>query len=168
MSLNRTTAVICAATLTTACGVLPPGQSSLQKQVVGTWRTVEEVFISGSERRPATYGERPANYLIYTSEGTFCYTFTARERPRFEGRGTAEQRAAAFSTMEAACGTYSIEDEAGKVRVTRIVHSDPNRTGSTVNRQYQMRGDNLVIRSEPFPMDGRSWVYEATYQRVGR
>jgi Lipocalin-like domain len=73
------------------------------------------------------------------------------------------ERAAAFSSYLAYCGSYEIS---GDVVVHRVAMSSfPNGVGSEQMRFHELSGDELVLRTAPLVIGGDSIVNELRWRR---
>jgi len=121
----------------------PIAHANDQAKVVGTWKLVSFVneFQDGSEAKGA-YGQHPTGYVIFTSEGRVMFMVEAEGRKAPESD---EQRAAAFRTIIAYTGTYTLD--AGKF-VTKVdVSGNPSWVGTEQVRDYKLDGDTLKVIS---------------------
>ncbi len=77
--------------------------------------------------------------------------------------GSEAERAEAYSSYIAYCGTYEVE---GNVVIHRVQMSlFPNWVGSAQERYFELSGDELVLRSVPVEVGGRLVVSELRWIR---
>lgn len=80
---------------------------------------------------------------IFTSTH-FCMMATAKERTAFASEEPTDAEAAeAFRTLQAAGGTYEVED--GAIVFHRLVNRHPNLAGRDYRWTYELDGDRLVL-----------------------
>ncbi len=135
--------------------------------LVGRWRLVS--WSIGTENGAGAYpfDESAEGSLVYTPGGWMMVTLAKAERARLStddvvGGGEAE-RAAAYSSYVAYCGTYEVE---GDVVIHRVQMSlFPNWVGSEQERYFELSGDALVLRGPPVSVAGRSVVNELRWIR---
>jgi lipocalin-like protein len=147
--------------------MLEQGATMADDGLVGTWR-----LTSWSARREdgvVTYpfGERAEGSLVYTAGGWMIAMLAASDRVSLsagDGVGGSEaERAAAFSTYVAYCGTYEVE---GDVVVHRVAMSlFPNWVGGEQKRYLELSGDELVLRMPPLEIEGKVTVNEFRWIR---
>ncbi|AVA24687.1 lipocalin-like domain-containing protein [Rhizobium sp. NXC24] len=113
-------------------------------------------------------GEEASGLLVYTSSGTMMVQMTAANRPAFETSdplgGSAEERAAAYSTCLAYFGSYRVGD--GKVTHRIEGSSFPNWAETEQVRPYELKGDELILRTPPSESGGITTVNEMSWIRV--
>ena len=88
--------------------------------------------------------------IIYT-ETHACHLFTAKDRQEFsdEQNRTEGEEAAAFRTLEAAAGTYSVS---GSVSTSNMeFHRIPNAAGKPWPVEFTIEGDKLFVESVRHP-----------------
>ncbi|MDK4740390.1 lipocalin-like domain-containing protein [Rhizobium sp. LEGMi198b] len=113
-------------------------------------------------------GEEASGLLVYTSSGTMMVQMTAANRPAFETSdplgGSAEERAAAYSTCLAYFGSYRVAE--GKVTHRIEGSSFPNWSETEQVRPYELKGDELILRTPPSESGGITTVNEMSWIRV--
>jgi hypothetical protein len=78
--------------------------------------------------------------------------------------GSDVERAAAFSSYVAYCGSYEVT--ADDVVVHRVAISlFPNWVGSEQTRYFELAGDELVLRTAPIKIGGKLLVNELRWHR---
>jgi hypothetical protein len=111
--------------------------------LIGTWKLVswDTEWQDGSERAPI-YGKNPKGYIIFTAQGRMMAVLEAEVRKVPQ---TDEESAAAFRSMTAYSGVYSLE---GDKWVTKVdVSSNPAWHGTNQVRFYKLDGDQLHVTS---------------------
>jgi hypothetical protein len=101
-------------------------------------------------------GERPQGMIYYADDGWMAVQISGRDRPAIASSlpsgGTEQEKAAAYSTYLAYCGTYAVRDG-------HIVHSVrlslfPNWVGDNQVRSAELQGDQLVLGASVETPDG--------------
>ena len=120
--------------------------------LVGRWRLVS--WSSRADDGTVTHplGERAEGSLIYTAGGWVSVHLAEADRASLQTvdplRGSTDaERAAAYSTYSAYCGTYQVEGEAVVHHV--LMSLFPNWVGTELRRQVELSGDDLVLRTSP-------------------
>ena len=91
-------------------------------------------------------------------------------RQRFGSRewsaGTSSERADAYSTYNAYCGTFSLPEPGVVVHhVELAIH--PDHPGMDKRREYILGGDDLVLRTQAVEAAGRPASSELRWRRRG-
>ena len=142
---------------------------TVKNLLVGAWhlRDCEGRSADGDISRP--FGDHPSGMLLYDADGNMAVTLMQSYRRSFASedaaRATEEEILAAFDEFDAYSGTYTLDPGKGTVihhvRQARF----PNWIGTDQLRHYSQQGDTLVLRSAPFPRDGKEWVFTLTWIR---
>ena len=120
-------------------------------KVAGSWRLVtwRRVVEGGDTTWPL--GENPIGVLIYAEDGRMAVQMLAVDRARIDSTdalgGTAEERAAAYSTCLAYYGSYEADENAITHRVEGSLY--PNWSETVQVRPYTLEGETLVLRTPP-------------------
>jgi hypothetical protein len=136
-------------------------------ELVGRWRleSFTTHFEDGSVRHP--FGKRPQGTLVYTAAGGMIGVLVAENRPNLSTQdlvgGSEADQAKAFATCVAYCGTYEVDDGA-------VIHNVeasllPDWVGTRQKRHMDVRGDDLVLRTDPMQYGGRTVVSELHWIR---
>ena len=120
--------------------------------LVGRWRLVSWSARADDGTVTHPLGERAEGSLIYTAGGWVSVQLADANRvslPTMDPlRGGSEaDRAAAFSTYSAYCGTYQLEGDGVVHRV--LMSLFPNWVGTELRRQVELSGDDLALRIAP-------------------
>jgi len=131
-----------------------PSQSSLQKQLIGTWRLV--AFEDRKDKNDPNsewtypYGKNPKGYIIYDETGHVMIQAMRTPPPlKFasgdDQRPTPEEAQTVYLGYVAYFGTYSIDE--GKHTVTHHVEGslNPGFVGTDQQRPFELSGDRLII-----------------------
>ena len=106
------------------------------------------------------FGEDAEGSLVYTPGGWMAGTLVDPARALMSTDdvigGSETERAAAFATYVAYCGTYEVE---GDVVVQRVQMSlFPNWVGSEQKRYFELSDDELLLRAPPVEVSAaRRW-----------
>ena len=137
------------------------------EQLVGRWRLVSLVARATDGSLAFPLGPNAQGSLLYTAEGWMAAQVGSADRERFTTEdpiGASEaERAAAFSSYLAYCGPY---DVAGDVITHHVVMSwFPNWVGTEQARSFELVGDELLLRTPPIEVGGRTLVSEFRWRR---
>jgi Lipocalin-like domain len=113
-------------------------------------------------------GRKPEGSLVYTAGGWVTTQLCASDRPELPGDdvwgGSESDRAAAYSSYFAYCGTYEVSGE--ETILHRVVLSlVPNWVGSKQVRHFELSGEELLLRTPPIEVGGKSLVHEFRWSR---
>ena len=105
--------------------------------------------------------------LVYTAGGWMTAHVCAADRtalPTQELRGGSDAaRAAAFASYVAYCGPYEVVGDVVVHHVTMSLF--PNWVGGVQRREFELTGDELVLRTPPLEVGGSLLVNELRWQR---
>jgi hypothetical protein len=118
--------------------------------IVGTWHlvswTVEE---TDSKAVSKPFGEHPSGMQTFTPDGFFFYVATAYDRkPPAAPKATDAEAAQLYRTLGANAGRYRIEGD--KWFITPEVHSAPQLVGTEFKGTFEIKGDRLEAKQEPY------------------
>ncbi|HEY0960857.1 MAG TPA: lipocalin-like domain-containing protein [Pseudomonadales bacterium] len=137
----------------------------------GAWRLEANVFRDEQGVETWPFGEDCRGLLMYDPSGMMSVQMIRADRPRFPSEditGLDESLLrAAFEGLNTYFGRFEV-DVAGQ----RVIHhveaaSLPNRAGSRQERQYELDGDRLVLRSPPRLLGGRRLTGELRWRKTG-
>lgn len=136
-----------------------PPLTSLQKQLVGTWR-----LISAEDRTPPgpwipyTFGNPPSGYFIYDATGhaSIQIMTTPPQKIATPDNPTPDEALAIFNAYIAYYGTYTVDET--NITVQTQGDLDPTQVGDPQVRPYELKGDTLII--------GDQVTYKRTLKRV--
>jgi hypothetical protein len=136
--------------------------------VVGRWRLSSYIARAddGSEHYPL--GRNPQGSLVYTAGGWVTAHLCATDRPELPSddvRGGSESdRAAAYSSYFAYCGTYEVRSD--DTIVHRVALSlVPSWVASKQVRHFELTGEDLLLRTAPIEVGGKLLVHEFRWKR---
>jgi len=136
--------------------------------VVGRWRLVSYVARADDGSIAYPLGPNPTGSLVYTAGGWMSAHLAATDRSQLAtddlGGGNEADRAAAYASYFAYCGTYAISGET-------IVHNVemsllPNWVGTDQVRYFEVNRDELLLRTPPIEIGGTTLVSDLTWARV--
>jgi len=140
-----------------------------KNKLVGTWRLVSAVSKTDQgEVNNAAYGEHPGGFVTYTAEGRMIVVVTedGRKPLSVNDRVAApmEERAQAFSTLNAYAGTYTFSGD-------KVVHhveiaSMPNWVNTDLVRTVKFSGNRVTFITPPISRGGAVKTFELTWERV--
>jgi len=136
--------------------------------VVGTWRLVAvHSWNEKGEVNKEPYGPHPTGLITYTADGRMSVleTYDGR-KPLSADREAApvEERAAAFSTMVAYAGTYTLSGD--KVIHHIEVSATPGPNRDQVRFVSLQDRDHLTLRTPPLMRNGLRETHEMVWERV--
>ncbi len=138
--------------LTSLAAILVSGQSpKISDEFIGVWNLIS------FERRTAagevTYpmGGKPVGRLTYDAVGRMSAQIMRPDRPKFQsassGRGSAEEKIAAFDGFIAYYGTYVVNEKDHSVIHHVEASLYPNWVGSDQRRLYEFSDGKLILRA---------------------
>jgi Lipocalin-like domain len=112
-------------------------------------------------------GPNPVGSLVYTDGGWMSAHLAAGDRAALPADdvagGSESDRAAAYSSYFAYCGTYVIR---GDTIVHHVAMSlMPNWVGTDQTRFFEFSGDDLLLRTPPIEVQGRTLVNDFRWRR---
>ncbi|WP_341486583.1 lipocalin-like domain-containing protein [Pararhizobium sp. A13] len=135
--------------------------------VQGSWRLLAWRRKTSEGGVVYPLGEKASGLLVYTSNGRMIVQMTAADRSPVETSdplgGSAEERAAAYSTFLAYFGSYKVTD--GEIIHSIEGSSFPNWSRTEQVRPYELNGDELVLRTPPTETGGVTVVNEISWIR---
>jgi hypothetical protein len=126
-------------------------------------------YVGRADDGSLTYplGAEAQGSLVYTEGGWMSAQVCAGSRPDLAtedvGGGSEAERAAAFSSYLAYCGRYEVNGDVVVHRVT--MSSFPNWVGSEQTRYFEVAGEELLLRTPPIEVGGKSLVNELRWHR---
>src|ERR1700687_4650974 len=159
--------ILAVTALTVALPVVAMAQD--KNSLVGTWSLVSVVSKSDKGDVNSTlYGARPKGFVTYTADGRMSVVLNedGRKPLSVNDRVSApmEERAQAFSTMNAYAGTYTFS---GNKLVHHVeVASIANWIGTNQERTVKMQGDRVTLSPPPHSRGGVMYTLDLTWERV--
>ena len=146
-----------------------PGAGWAQDPLRGTWRLVSfDVVTSNGLILEQSLGAEPVGAIMY--DGTrVCAQLTRRDRRNFAASdprsGTPTERAAAYQTYIAYCGTYTVNLAEGVVVHQLEFSLFPNWTGTAQKRFFEVAVDRLTLTKPPYPSGGGQVTSRLVWER---
>ncbi len=135
--------------------------------LVGRWRLTSWSARNEDGTVSYPFGEDAEGSLVYTPDGWMIAALAVGDRARMSGEdvlgGSEAERAAAYSTYLAYCGTYEVDGDAVVHQVRMSLF--PNWVGSEQRRRFELSGDELVLTAPPVRVGGQSVVSELRWIR---
>ncbi|PYM38078.1 MAG: hypothetical protein DME17_05790 [Candidatus Rokuibacteriota bacterium] len=138
--------------------------------LAGTWRLASfDIVTSDGQVVDRILGPHPIGVIMYDG-ARICVQLTRPDRPAFATNdilaGTTDEKARAYASFIAYCGTYSL-NEAEAVVVHHLEWSlFPNWTGTDQRRFFAIEGDRLTLTTPPFQRSGRSVTAKLVWERM--
>ncbi len=138
------------------------------ESLLGEWTLVAWTGIDADGKRVEHGGGSPRGELIYLAGGRMAVQIQHSGRARFGSRewtaGTTGERAAAYATYNAYCGTFSLPAPGVVIHhVELAVH--PDQPGMDKRREYVLDGDELVLRTQDVETTGGPASSELRWRR---
>ncbi len=139
--------------------------------LIGNWILISYELINGNQGNQSTqypFGKDPIGYLFYTDTGRMYGTLMAENRTPFTSKdymkGTLEEKALAMDTFISYCGTYEIQGD-------RVIHHVevswyPNWTQRPQERFFKIKGDQLILSTKPFQVDGLEQTAQLVWRKI--
>ena len=117
----------------------------------GHWRLISWTGVGADGNEVALGGASPRGDLIYLPSGRMAVQIQYDERPTMGSRdldaGDVPEKAAAYDTYNAYCGTYSVGDGVVTHHVELALH--PDQPGMDKERPFELNGDELTLHTQP-------------------
>lgn len=145
--------------LAAAGSVAPATAASLP--VIGAWKLVSFNVDEGKASEKPRWGPDPAGYLMYTENERMAAVLMGMHRPSLKppqsvGAPAIGQCIESVADFLAYAGRYEIKGDRVLHHVEVCVFT--NLVGTTLERQFQITGDTLTIRTVPPEIWGSSNV----------
>jgi hypothetical protein len=127
-----------------------------QRDAIGFWRWQDAGLVDtdGKMVQPAS---RDASVIVYTPSGLMAvlYLPPPGRKPFSGGRPTIEEARAAIQGAPTYFGPYIVQPKSGSVTHYQIGIPNPGSTGSSLQRNFEVKGDQLVLRFPPTTLNSR-------------
>jgi hypothetical protein len=136
--------------------------------LLGEWTLVAWTG-TDTDGQPVKHGgESPSGELVYMPSGRMAVQIQHGGRSTFGSRewsaGSSSERAGAYTTYNAYCGTYSLPEPGVVVHhVELAIH--PDQPGMDKRRRYVLEGDELVLRTQKVETPAGPATSELTWRR---
>jgi len=141
-------------------GVPPAAKAASNEGIIGAWSLVTFDVDEGKGTQKPRFGPDPVGYLIYSANARMAAVLAGTRRPELRSPdGTAAsqaQRSEALLNFLAYAGRYEVRGDRVFHHVEVSVFT--NLMGTTLERQFQIQGDTLTIRTLPPEIWGSSNV----------
>jgi hypothetical protein len=139
-----------------------------RERLVGEWTLEAWGGVDANGERVEHGSGEARGELIYTAAGRMAVQIQHGGRAPFGSRdwsaGTSEERADAYSTYNAYCGTFSLPEPGVVVHhVELAIH--PDHPGMDKRREYALDGDELVLRTQAVDTATGPATSELTWRR---
>ncbi len=139
--------------------------------LIGEWTLVSWTGIDGRGQAVEHGGPSPRGELTYLASGRMAVQIEHDGRDRFGSpewsAGDDAQRASAYSTYNAYCGTFSVPEPGVVVhQVELAIH--PDQPGIDKRREYDLDGDELILRTQPVEAPSGPASSELRWRRRSR
>ena len=118
----------------------------------GHWRLLSWTGTDATGREVRHGGDRPRGDLIYLPSGRMAVQIQHDSRVRFGSAdftaGSTEQRAEAWATFNAYCGTWELCGEGVVVHHVELA-THPDHPGIDKERRFTLAGDELTLETQP-------------------
>src|SRR5450432_1755760 len=120
---------------------------AMNHALIGSWTLVSCEIATSSNDVLHPLGKDPVGYLIYGLDGLVSATLMSRDRAPFQGTdpagGTPEELASAAHSFIGYVARYEILEDRVLHHVTASFF--PNYLGTTLERRFELDGDELVL-----------------------
>jgi hypothetical protein len=127
-------------------------------------------FRQDGEQVAAWMGPKPSGLLMYQPNGTMSVQIRHDPPAQWitppELDASVEERATAYRRYYAYFGRYEVDNARGVVRHFVESSLQPQETGVTYERRFELDGDQLFLTSTPFPFQGEQRYNKLVWQRV--
>jgi hypothetical protein len=127
-----------------------------KSELVGAWKLVRVDALRSDGRTFLPLGEHVMGTLAYLASGDMVVAWGREDRPAPKDPSAptdGEYRAMVENYFNAYFGTFQLDDAAGKISHRQNGTLQPGRSGRTVVRDIELRGDTLVLTQPPGPCD---------------
>jgi hypothetical protein len=155
------------ALVVTIVGVCPSARaqrptSATERGLVGSWILVKAERVDGATPVPLP---NPRGLIVFDSAGHVLEIVTQGGRQTYAvtNRPTPEEALAAFNTFQGFWGTYRQDEKTGAITYHPEGAVNPSLMGLDLVRRYELKGDRLVITSQPGESNvqgTRRWTWE--------
>lgn len=139
-----------------------------QREAVGFWQWVSAGLVdaNGAMVRPAS---RDASVIVYTPTGLMAvlYLPPPGRKPLAGARPTVEEARAALQGAPTYFGPYIVQPKSGSVTHYQIAIPNPGATGNSLQRNFEVRGSELILRFPPTTLNGQQVRNVIHLKRLG-
>jgi len=143
---------------------------SSREALLGEWTLTSWSGVDERGRRVEHGGGEARGELVYLPSGRMAVQIQHAGREGFGSRdwsaGDQAERARAYSTYNAYCGTFSLPEPGVVVHhVELAIH--PDQPGMDKRREYVLDGDELILRTQAVDTPGGPASSELRWRRRG-
>ena len=129
------------------------------KELIGAWRLLRATHNSSDGEVSFHHGEHPVGQIVYSADGRMSATIMDPSwlEPPVDGKRR-------FGEFMAYAGAYEVQGD-------RVLHhvkiaSHAPMVGTTLVRQFELRGNEIFLRTEPHVgKNGKTYVHELLWRR---
>jgi hypothetical protein len=134
----------------------------------GHWTLESWTGVDGDGRSVSHGGDEPRGDLIYLPSGRMAVQIQSDGRDPFGSRdlnaGSATERAIAYSTYNAYCGTFSVPEPGVVIHHVELsIH--PDQPGMDKRRPYDLDGDVLTLHTQALETENGPATSELRWRR---
>jgi hypothetical protein len=141
----------------------------MTQEIIGVWKLLACFGEEAAGLRFFPYGSSPKGQLIYTSEGFMSVVLMNSERTNFVSddisEATTNETLMAFASFDSYGGRWWFGRDHGEVIHSIEYARIPNWVGQQHKRLFELRGDRLTLRTQPFGMSGQTCVVHVDWLR---
>jgi hypothetical protein len=127
-----------------------------QRDAIGFWQWQSAGLVdnSGKMMQPAS---RDESVIVYTPTGLMAvlYLPPPGRKPFAGSRPTPEEARTALQGAPTYFGPYIVQPKSGSVTHYQIAIPNPGATGNSLLRNFEVRGDELILRFPPTTLNGQ-------------
>ena len=135
--------------------------------LAGNWKLVSAVSATAEGVVTRPYGDHPAGFITYTSDGRIWAIIAEDGRKLLSGdwvSAPASERAEAFAACLAYTGRYAVSGD------QLVHHIEAATVENFVNteqvRFFALQGDRLTLRTPPLSYKGVRQIFEVVWERL--
>ena len=143
--------------------------NNIREELVGVWKVVSFADTLSNGGMYYQLGENPSGGLVYTADGFMSLHIAREPRPKFaEGyaNATPEEMRAALEAYVAMYGRYSLNEDECVVTHHVLGCNWPDMIGANMVRPFELSGDTLTLKPEPWEQDGVVHTRRLVLERV--
>jgi len=137
--------------------------------IEGTWQLASYVILRGG-KETLPLGPNPVGLVVFTLDGRFSVQIMQPDRPRFAGNslatGTEEEIRAAVAGYVAYFGSYTVDPEAGTVKLEPVGSLFPNWLGEAQLRQATVTDNSLTLTTPPVETSRGTVTAQLRWERI--
>ena len=139
-----------------------------QRAAIGFWHWQSAGLVDngGKVVQPAS---RDASVIVYTPTGLMAvlYLPPPGRKPFAGSRPTVDEARSAIQGAPTYFGPYIVQPKSGSVTHYQIAIPNPGATGNSLRRNFEVRGDELILRFPPTTLNGQQVRNVIHLKRLG-